>query len=232
MGRALTLGPQGTHPQAAPQGRQVGQVGSSVSPCLSPATVGRHVGPWERGRIATSSGVLWGPRRPSHVQVCRAPMGTTPRSCPCKRVGSQWMVRVVVGSAPPRGSPARALCRGLALGHRVANMDAGATDDVVLSTEGLGHVWVYKGDEGKGPERLGDEHVRHFPKLGEIVSQVVRAQVLRAPPHKHLAAQLRCLSVFGVGNLDITPAAINEVPLAEGTHLRLVAREADEPKAL
>ena len=31
------------------------------------------------------------------------------------------------------------------------------------------YLWVKEGDEGEGPERLGNEYVGYLPKLGEVV---------------------------------------------------------------
>jgi hypothetical protein len=67
---------------------------------------------------------------------------------------------------------------------------------MILSAEWLGHFGIQEGDKRKRPEWLGNKHVRHFAIFAEIVAQVVRRDVLRAPADEYFARDLRGATLF------------------------------------
>ena len=65
-----------------------------------------------------------------------------------------------------------------------------------------------------------------------VYLQVICGHVFCAPPHKDLTGHLLNLPLLAVRDFHITPPPVNHVPLGEHPHLRLVATEPDEAKAL
>ena len=65
-----------------------------------------------------------------------------------------------------------------------------------------------------------------------VYLQVICSHVFCAPPHKDLTGHLLNLALLAVRDFHITPPPVNHVPLGKHAHLRLVATEPDEAKAL
>jgi hypothetical protein len=69
-------------------------------------------------------------------------------------------------------------------------------DDVVLSTQTLGNLWIQEGYKCKCSEWLGYEYICDFTILGEILAQIFGLHVLSASTHKHLAWHLLNLALL------------------------------------
>lgn len=118
------------------------------------------------------------------------------RSCSAKKCPS-WVRRCLRAPTYLLGSEVEKDIQARSSRTRVDIQSTSTTfDDMILSAERLGHFGIQEGDKRKRPEWLGNKHVRHFSKFAEIVAQVVRRDVLRAPADEYFARDLRGATLF------------------------------------